>query len=273
MQYYWSQVDNASILPNTYPVGNVVSQVILGESAVDGPALAASTTALYLGWTGTDQRLNVSPNAVNFTGKTTLEERSLVGPALAFAPIGGGRLFMAWAGTDARLNVMSSLDARSFAYKITLEERSSLTPSLTVASIGGGRLFLAWTGTDGRLNVMSSLDGVNFGYKMVLEDRSNAGPTLCTVGSLLYLGFTGTDGRLNLLQSADGLRFGNRVILEERSSTRPAALGGKVVDVNRSFAGPVLMTLGTTLYIAWTGTDTTRRLNLARVITTSLIPV
>jgi hypothetical protein len=65
----------------------------------------------------------------------------------------------------------------------------------------------------------------------------------------LVLAWTGTDHRLNVMTSQDGTNFGNKVTFNETSAFAPAL----AFAPNAPF------------FIAWTGTDAQKHLNVARL--------
>lgn len=91
-------------------------KVILGEAAIDSPALTFGGGRAWLGWTAKEatQRLNVisSPDLSqwSFTPKVTLAQSSPYGPALAYAM---NLLFIAWADLDQRLHIPAIWDSDS----------------------------------------------------------------------------------------------------------------------------------------------------------------
>jgi hypothetical protein len=158
---------------------------------------------LTLSWVGTDavHRLNLisAPDGSNFANKTTFEETSPSG--LALATVVGpteALLFLAWTGSDRRLNIMSFPPGS--AAKVTLNEISNFAPALAFSPAGSVNTFiLAWTGTDGRINMMRSADGSNFGDKVTLDDTSAFGPALVHApGAPFLIAWTGTDQHRSL---------------------------------------------------------------------------
>ena len=276
----------------------------LAETAIGSPALAAmDDTRIAIAWTGKEalQRLNVAyaDDGLNFTRKVTLGDTSLDGPALAF---GNGRLWLGWTAFHdpaRRVNVMSTNDLRNFGGKVVLGESSPFGPAL---AFGNGRIYLAWVGADPqqRLNVMSSADGQVWEHKVTLDEQGRAAPALHFAGGKLYLAWVGTDAghSLNVVESVDGIAFANKVTLAHSSRSGPAfvahdglrlawagldrgalmtasgAATNALRDVDtysdepwadRSAAGPALAVLRGQLYIAWTGNEDLRRLNVAKV--------
>jgi hypothetical protein len=175
-------------------MANPSSKITLQETSVMGPALAVLDNKLYLGWTGTDTRLNtlLSTDGKNFGGKQTLSETSFQSPALiAFA----GKLRLGWTGTDQRLNI-AMVDGCG---KVTLNETSAVGPAFAVA---GNRLILGWTGTNGHLNWNSSSDGATFPAqsKVTSSETSSQAPALLAepqANVLIY--WTGTNAQLNFM--------------------------------------------------------------------------
>ena len=281
------------------------SKVILGETAIGGPALAnIDDTRLALAWTGNEalRRLNVavSVDAKEFSGKVTLADTSLDGPALTF---GNGRLFLAWTGPDAgtHVNVSSSSDFQAFQNKVVLNESSPFGPAL---AFGNGRIFLAWVGREAsqRLNVMSSTDGLNWQNKTTLTEQAAAAPALAFVNGKSYLLWVGKDANqnLNVNESLDGVTFTNKHTFQARSNFPPALANDGAfqmiwagMDRNQALrlmsgptpgqlgntqtyantgetavtaaAGPALVRFRGALLVAWTGNEALRRLNIATV--------
>jgi hypothetical protein len=217
------------------------NKITFGRSS-EVPALAFDASHLFVGWTGTDNRVNVmrAPNP----SIVTFEKSNDDGPALAF---GNGRVFVAWEGTDNRLNVMSSADGQTFANKVTLGETSkdNAAPGLAVVD---GRVYLSWIGTDNRINILSSADGMNWGAKLTLGETSgdDATPALAGGNGRLFLAWAGTDDAhsLNVLTlSHDGngnLGWIAKVTLQETATRK---------------SGPALAFGNGKLFLAWTGQD------------------
>jgi hypothetical protein len=279
----------------------IKEKAVLPELAIGAPALASvGNDRLVVAWTGTDDAhsLNValSGDGQSFTGKQTLGDTSITGPALAY---GNGRTFLAWAGTDQAhsLNVISSPAGQGWGNKVTLHDNSPFGPAL---AFGNGRLFLAWTGSDNNhsLNVMSSADGIAWANKVTLGDNSVAAPGLAFLNGKLYLLWSGTDGNhsLNIMESTDGMHFANKVTLGDSSDAGPALAGtqqfpyalfwtgrdnehhlnvlagpdvhnlrSKVTYGDTSVAAPAIAAFREALYLGWTGTDQDHHVNVARL--------
>ena len=276
--------------------GQLDGKVVLGETAVAGPGLAALGARMVLSWTGTDDQHHVNVistnDAVNFHSKVTLGEQAIGAPAVA---AGGGRLYLAWSGVDElhHLNVLTSDNGVTFFNKVTLDDFSPFAPAL---AHGGGRVWIAWTGADANrsLNVMSSADGVQFENKVTLGDNSFSAPALTWVNGRLFLAWTGTDeGRtLNVMSSTDGVTFTDKLTFWGDNSHAAPALAPtnppryswtgtdqdhhlnsfrqlnqatKITYSDLAIDAPATtVALGGT-YIAWTGTDQDHHLNLARI--------
>lgn len=232
----------------------LADKVTLGDTSIAAPALNYMNGICYIAWTGTDsgKHLNVmsSTNAKDFTGKTTLGDTSITGPALTTF---NNMLYIGWTGTDSaqHLNVMSSSDGVHFSNKAILGDTSIAAPALAVFN---NKLYIAWTGTDSghHLNVMSSSDGTNFGGKVTLGDTSFTGPSL-EARSKLWLSWAGTGNRmLNVMSSDDGSNFGGKTVFSTDTSIDTPVIAGSIG------AGR--------LNIAWTGTDSGRHLNVARIL-------
>ena len=227
------------------------NKVTLGDTSVDGPALAAGNGRLFFAWTGTDAQHHVnvmsSTDLHSFGNKVTLGETSFFGPALAF---GNGRVFLAWTGTDSNhsLNVMYSTDGQNFTNKVTLGDNSLSAPGLAFID---GTLFLLWRGTDSNrsLNIMQSTDGVHFANKVTLGDSSDHASALVK-HSGLWLTWTGRDAARSL-----NLMTGPQL----------SALGSKQTYSDTSIAAPALVDFRGETYLGWTGTDTPSHVNVAQL--------
>ena len=189
-------------------------KVVLNETSIDGPGLAAGDGRIFFAWTGTDasHHVNViaSSDLQRFGNKVTLNETSPYGPALAFgnsrlylgdnsasAPglsFVDGKLYLLWRGTDANhsLNVMESADGVAFTNKVTLGDSSNMQPGLARQSA----FELVWTGRDPahRLNRLSdSTSRFDAAVKATFDDTSIAGLSLVTFRGQAYVTWTGTD--------------------------------------------------------------------------------
>ena len=237
---------------------------VLRERAIGTPGLTSLKGQLLLAWTDTDA--NHSLNFVTsqgigaggpvFTPKSTLNERSIAGPALANSD--RNTAWIAWTGTDGagHLNVARTDDGLRIVDKVTLQELSAAAPAL---AFGEGTGFLAWTGVDGagHLNVMVSPGGgTAWTDKMTLPETSVTSPALCFAFGRLFLVWCGTDDHqsLNVMSAIPGrpLNFTGKVTLAEQSLRPPAIC---VAQQDPLGTGP----LG--LVLAWTGMDSASSLN------------
>jgi hypothetical protein len=164
----------------------------LGEHTTDPPALAGRGRDMWVGWTGTDRRLNLrSIEGGHWGQKWTLDETSAYAPAVCASAT---ELALAWTGTDRHLNVMVTRGGQ-WGAPVRLEETSSDPPALCPR---GDRFALAWTGADRRINVLAfGPDGASPAEQ--LDATSPHAPSLCPLGDATTLAaWTGSDRRLNL---------------------------------------------------------------------------
>lgn len=246
------------------PSSAEVTKVTLGDTSIDAPALWTATTGTVRGvlaWAGTDSahHLNVMTTAIGttFYNKITLPETSPVRPAVTRAPT--GQVAVAWIGTDSAhtLNVLYGVyGART---KLTLwGETSNFSPALV--SVNASTLVLAWTGTNAShsLNVLpiSVGAGLSKGTKTVLAPFSSlTGPSLSYEPS-----------RSEYLLGWSAMSPANRVAIS--SSTNAKTWSGATLLAETSFVAPsVLGIVGTYYtmppqYLAWTGTNPARSLNV-----------
>jgi hypothetical protein len=183
----------------------------------------------------------------SWQAKTTLDEKSGVGPALI---CGAGRLMLAWTGTDGRLNFQFSGDGKNWFGKKTLSERCPTEPSL---SYYNGKFFLLWNGTDRerRLNLMAfDKDGNQVLTKKTYSESSNYRPALVFDG----------DGRGRFSWVGRGNLQINEALLS----------GSFDLEYKRTFDdtapnGPALCLHNDTVFITWAGTGGTPDLNVAEL--------
>jgi hypothetical protein len=216
-------------------------KVTLADNSSVGPALSAGPGGLYLGWTGTDNRLNLlkSADGRTFGGKRTLGDTSDLGPALAGD---GGQLFLAWIGRDGdgHLNVMRSSDGQTFGRLaesrggapavIPFPETSDTAVGLAV---GGGKVFIAWRGVGNRqINIMwAATTALSFSDadKTTLAETTNVPPALTFTGNGLFLSWTGDDGRLNVAPvnttAAHAVSLGTKKTIGDTAVSGPALVG------------------------------------------------
>jgi hypothetical protein len=153
-----------------------------------------------------------------------------------------------------------ALPAASISSKVTLPETSIDGPALT--SVGTTSV-IGWTGIDAahHLNLEISYDGLHFApdTKLTLNETSPFRPDVTfKENSVVSIAWMGSDANhsLNVVYGAyqDYQRFGEKLTLRtDNSFTAPAILAGP------SGVG------GSTLYLAWTGTDANHSLNFLPV--------
>jgi hypothetical protein len=222
-----------------YLTGFFSDQVTLDQTSPAGPALAALGNVLYLAWTGTgNNQLNIAASGdggITFEPPVVWAQTSPFGPALCVTE--AGTFFVAWTGTgNHQLNVAPA----GTGNPVVLSQTSLAGPAL--ASLNGV-LYLAWTATgNNQLNVASSADGVHFAAMPASSQTSPVGPALCASNGSLFIAWTGSgDDQLNVAQ----------VQLDNEGT--PLGLGPPVTLAATSTAGPVLASLDSVLYLAWTG--------------------
>jgi hypothetical protein len=214
-----------------------------------GITVAEFKGRLFIGWNGTDARLNVisSADGLTWDQKLTLTNQNLSdrGPSLAAH---GGKLFLAFTGRNDAL-FLSSLDGLPgsvFSPGVaSLGQHSKNGPWLVSFS---GHLLVSWTGTDKQLNIQE-VNPLTLGPQMVaaIPESSNRGSSIVGVGSELVLGWTGTDERLNFAP------------IEECALLSLLRQGGgslaKTTLSDTSERGAVLANIGGSTAIVWVGTD------------------
>jgi len=170
---------------------------------------------------------------VTLTGKQTLNDTSIDGPALSsvFFTHLGTATALAWTDPAQHLNVASVSSDLAVTNKLTLPETSPFRPDVAL-SAPESPVTVAWTGTDPNrsLNVLYDVYG-DSPKKLTLQHESSfAAPALLARlsapaqgTSSLFLGWTGTDPNhsLNLLPiavTAAGLEPGQKTTLSRFSS-------------------------------------------------------
>lgn len=243
-------------------------KVILGELSVNRPAVTqmsvAAGGAVALAWRGTDpaHRLNVLFDVYGSRKKWIFNETSFTGPALT---VYRGNLLLAWVGTDANhsLNVLPiSLSNFKPGVKTTLWSfHSSAGPTLTAILDGPqiGSLVMGWLMPSGKVNLAQTTDGVHFSTALGvgLPQYSVSSPTALHYntegGPEYWLAWTGTDTYHRI-----AVQWTTHYPQWPTPSTTKTllpewALGGPTIG----FEEGVVM--------AWTGTDPTHHLNVARL--------
>ncbi|MFI0412429.1 hypothetical protein [Actinomadura sp. 3N508] len=180
-------------------------KVTLAEKSPFRPSLTSDLNgALYLAWTGEDNKLNIIislDRGATWSGKFTFRETSDGGPAI-FSHA-GGRLFLAWKGSDnANLNVarvhqqLASEPPQTkiiagLGKKATLPETSDYAPDLASQD---DLLLMGWTGEgDEELNLAGPMgDTSGFGKRVYASESSEAGLALTTHNRKLLLSWRGS---------------------------------------------------------------------------------
>jgi hypothetical protein len=179
-------------------------------------ALAFAPNVLWVGWSGTDNAVNVMSVRVGSNGdassatKRTFEQSNNCGPALAFDPA-SNVLVVCWQGFDGRLNLRVSTDmGDSFPdpTKVTFDPRgpADATPGLAFLN---GVLYIAWIGPGNILNLWATRDlGHSFVFQKDLGIQTfGTGTAALAVASdgRLFLAFMDQNGaRLSLLVFLQG---------------------------------------------------------------------
>jgi hypothetical protein len=242
------------------------AKVVLGETSIDGPAIASMGNGTVLAWTGTDtiHHLNImtSTDGLYYSNKHILPETSLWRPAVLFITSGRalpyGTIVVAWTGTDRAhtLNLeLISTPAFKVTKKITYWGETSFTaPALAAINRDvNSDIYLAWSGTDGAhtLNVIhySTVPGTSqkqtlWGWSSI--SRPNLSTDQSSGNAGLILAWTGVDNHIYFAKSTDTVHW-------IMPSSSPLAL--------KSAWAPSLIafyaTSMPTHWLAWTGSGTT----------------
>lgn len=265
----------------TYGVPHEASKITLPETSVDGPALwtqrgpsAPVGPAAVLAWTGTDGRLNFmySNTGSTFFGKTTLNQRSFVRPAVVRGTGEGAvvaPVALAWTGTDAghHLNVLYWVPG-STPMMLTLWRETSFTaPALEW--LNGTTLLLAWAGTDAGhalniLPVIISGRGLVAGRTTTLWTYHSLGqPALVhqapvpIADAAFFLGWSDmTSHRIAWATSPNGREWTQQPMFHEASGAAPSMMG---LTEQLAHLPPY--------WLGWTGTDTAHHVNVQYAFT------
>lgn len=252
---------------------HLVSKYTLGETRIDGPALAKNIVGhegertMEMAWTGTDSlhRLNLltSTDGKTWAHKLILNETSFIRPAVERVPeMAGGEVALAWMGVDAHhtLNVLWNAynNGNSTMKKVTFWGDMSFTaPALAMS---GDRIYVAWAGTDANhsLNIMALAQRTLnvIAIKRYLPFSSNARPSVSLGPSeSLLLSWTNRAGQLSFA-----------------SGDAAFHLGAASVSTNTSFVGPDFF-YASSIYIgdtvtpkywwAWTGKEALHSIHIA----------
>ncbi len=196
----------------------IAAAMMVGSSFVGGGEATAAPAA----------RTAPAQAAFSFTGKVTLQETSIDGPALASW---GTTSVLGWTGTDGagHVNVAISYDGLHFGNKRVLNETSPFRPAVTLLN-QDGPFSVAWTGTDPNhsLNVLYDVYGASPLKLTLLHESSLGAPGFShdqrgPNGDVLLLAWTGTDPNhsLNILPiTVQGTTFtpGTKKVLSQFSS-------------------------------------------------------
>ena len=167
---------SALLLVSAFAAIHPALAVTFGQTAHQGPSLAAFNGKLYIAVTGTNAQntmyINSSADGVNWPGTfQSLAPQSSIpnaGPALAAF---NGSLYVAWTGGGNQINIYHSSDGVNFGGQINLGASNSVFtstggPSLTATA---NDLILSWLGTivnggqtEPAIYSSYSTDGVNW---------------------------------------------------------------------------------------------------------------
>jgi hypothetical protein len=261
-----SNLAHASPRIATFTVPHEQTKVVLGDTSIDGPALATMGNGTVLAWTGTDgsHHLNImtSTDGLHYTNKHILPETSLWRPAVLFIVSGRalpyGTIVLAWTGTDASHTLnLEFISTPSFTVteKITYRGETSFTaPAL--ASINGdinSDVYLAWAGTDTAhtLNIMHHATTSRTDQKQTLWGWSSISrPSMSTDESIsiagLILAWTAPNNHINVANSTDRVHWTmpGTSPLSYQSAWAPSLIAFHATDMP-------------THWLAWTGSGTT----------------
>jgi hypothetical protein len=277
----WTGTDSAHRLNSvrTYNGSSFFSKKIYNESSQFRPAVTSTgENSVILAWTGTDANhsLNVLATGVFSTPlKLTLwNESSFTAPAIAAI---GGKLYLAWTGTDANhsLNVLpinvsaSGLKpgAKTILRQFSSIARPSLAPNIVAPNTVSG-LLMSWVATSpvNRLRFATSADGINWTQpsSSPLAEWSGSGPSMLALGITNFphdfLAWTGTDAShsVNVRYTES---FPAWPLANAKTTFGEQALGGPSIANASSISDESVRQI----VLAWTGTDTLHRLNVAFV--------
>jgi hypothetical protein len=222
------------------------------QHCTQGPAMAWLNDVYYAAWAGTD-----SHHSLNIVGSTdpvlwgnplqSQTAASQQSPALCAS---GDTLQIAWTGTDDSHTInFSALDVDG----TTIHDIPTVHPKAQEADHGpalawlDNTLYVAYAGTDDHhyLNVMWSTDNGQtfFPPKQTTEESADT-PALCVLNNELWLAWKGTDneGSLNIAPL-------------QRNGVAVTGVGSTHQPGQNSQHGPAATVIGTTMYVAWVGTD------------------
>lgn len=179
-----------------------------GQQSEGTPSGVSYGSSLYAGWTGTNNRINMTYSSANcaidscFNNPvTTFTDSSVYGEGVSLAgytpPGGSSHVWIAFTGGDHLIHFGYFNGSNVLQSGHYVPNQSSChQPSIAGYN---GRLWIAWVGTDlgnctGHLNIISTTDGTSYSSKTVFTgDSSNVGPSITAYAGYLYLNFTGTN--------------------------------------------------------------------------------
>jgi hypothetical protein len=250
----------------SFTVPQESTKVVLGDTSIDGPAIASMGNGAVLAWTGTDgsHHLNLmtSTDGLHYGNKHILPETSLWRPAVLFIVSGRalpyGTIALAWTGTDPSHTLnLEFISTPSFTVteKITYWGEASFTaPAL--ASINGdvnSDIYLAWAGINRAhtLNVMHHATVPRTDQKQTLWgwssiSRPNISTDQSSSSTGLILAWTGTNNRIYFANSTDKVHW-------TMPSTSPLSYQSAWAPSLIAFYATAIPTH----WLAWTGSGTT----------------
>ena len=244
--------------------GSEINKIILSDTSIDAPSLwvtNSGTIRSVLAWTGTDgeHRLNIMTSSIGtrYYNKVTLPQTSSWRPAVTRTD--SGAVAIAWTGDDAHHSLNVLYNVYGTQRKLTLWQDNSFTaPALAVF---GGKLLLAWAGTDGNrsLNLWPiSVPDMTPGAKITLPPQFNANATpglsFDPLRSELVMTWSARSpvNQIFFSTSKDGITWSAPAALPEYTLGSPDLIGVPAADAARMPGH----------YLAWTGTDVGRSLNV-----------
>jgi hypothetical protein len=247
------------------------NKLILADTSVAGPAVArygsGASDIVVVAWIGTDsgRTLNVLVGVPprGHTKLTLWGDNSFTSPAVATT--GGGDVYVVWAGTDPghALNVAHIIARGGMLvdWTKTLWQFHSVASPSVVYDPNASQLLISWITGDHHIHFATSKDG-----KTWTEPSSSPIHQLSDVGPWMA-GFDANNMPRYFLtwRGTDTLHSVN-VRYTERFPTWPLE-GNQSTLSESAIGGPVLGFVGTSRHVlvAWTGTDTVHRLNVAVV--------
>jgi len=222
------------------------------QSSLVTPSLVELNGQLYLAWTGTDSKLNVScstDGGASF-GTPFTSEKAIGGPSLC---VRGTDLYIAWTGTDNKLNIaqvtISGSTVTGFTRQVTWDQKSMLAPSL--ASFNGN-LYIAWTGVhDYNLYVAYAPNGgMSFANPLTPTQRSAQPPSLTVSNGNLLIVWGGA--------SSSDLYVAQVALNDDAPSSlvNVVVLPSNVAGLAINAQCPSIVSVNGVLYLAWADATT-----------------